>query len=128
MPICYTIRHGLEKTSPEKKRSKLYALVLMHCPPDPEEILKKMSAWNVVSKAHNAVGLLKVVRDVAHDQTDMKQTVMGFVESTTKLFTYHQDENLSNNNYSIKFNTTIESIGAHGGQPWHHSGPASLHG
>ena len=46
-----------------------------------------MSAWNAVSKLHDAIGLLKMVCDVAHDHMDMNQTVMGFVESTAELFT-----------------------------------------
>ena len=45
-------------------RSRLYALILQHCPPDLEEVLKTMSAWQAVCDAQDAVGLLKMVRDV----------------------------------------------------------------
>ena len=48
-------------------QSRLYALLLMQCSPDLEEILKTMSVWNAVSKAHDAIGLLKMVHDVVHD-------------------------------------------------------------
>ena len=82
-------------------RSRLYALVLMHCPPNLEEILKTISVWNVVSKAHNAIGLLKMVPNVVHDQTEAKQTVMGFVESIAEFFTYHQEEKTSGDDCSI---------------------------
>ena len=51
-----------------------------------------MSPWKTVSSGYDTVGLLKMVKDVAHDQTEAKQTVMGFVESTAELFTYHQGE------------------------------------
>ena len=80
------------------KRSRLYALILMHCPPDLEEILRTMSAWTAVSNGYNVIGLLKMVHDVAHDQTEAKQTVMGFVQTTVELCTYHQDESLSYDN------------------------------
>ena len=86
-----------------------------------------MSSWKQVSEDHDAIGLLKMVRDVAHDQTEAKQTVMGFVESTAELFTYHQSEKTSDDNYSIMFNASVESIKAHGGQPWHHPGLATTH-
>ena len=52
---------------------------------------------------------------------------MGFVESTVELFTLHQNEKMSNNDYSILFNATVESVKAHGGQPWHHPGLALQH-
>ena len=54
-----------------------------------------MSPWKAVSKGYDAIGLLKMVRDVAHDQTEAKQTVMGYVKSTAELFTYHQGANMS---------------------------------
>ena len=69
-------------------RARLYALIFQHCPPDLEEVLKTMSPWKMVSSEYNAIGLLKMMKDVAHDQTEAKQTVMRFVESTAELFTY----------------------------------------
>ena len=60
-------------------RSRLYVLILIHCTSDLEEILRTMSAWTVVSNGYDAIGLLKMVHGVAHDQTEAKQTVMGFV-------------------------------------------------
>ena len=71
--------------------------------------------------------MLKMVKDVAHNQTEAKQTVMGFVESTVELFTYHQGENVSNDDYSIMFNVLVESIKAHDGKPWHHPGLTKMH-
>ena len=85
-----------------------------------------MSAWQAVCDAQDAVGLLKMVRDVAHDQTEAKQTVMGFVESTAEFFTYHQSEKETDDEYGIMFNAMVDSIKAHGGSPWHHPGLAAL--
>ena len=98
-------------------RSRLYALILMHCPQDLEEILKTMSPWTALSDGYDATQLLKMVCDVAHIQTEVNQTVMGFVESMTKLFAHHKDNKLSDDDYSIIFNATVESIKVHGGQP-----------
>ena len=34
---------------------------------------------------------------------------------------------MSNDDYSIMFNASVESIKAHGGKPWHHPGLAKMH-
>ena len=53
--------------------------------------------------------------------------MMGFSESTVKLFAYNQEENTSDDDYITMFNAIVESIKAHGRQPWHDPGLADLH-
>ena len=48
-----------------------------------------MGAWTAVGDKHDVIVLLEMVCDVVHDQTEAEKTVMGFVESTAELFTYH---------------------------------------
>ena len=86
-----------------------------------------MKSCTTVSSGYDAIGLLKMLRDVAHDQTESKQTVMRFVESIAELFTYHQGEKETDDEYGIMFNAYVESIKAHGGNPWHHPGLAKQH-
>ena len=64
---------------------------------------------------------------MSHDQTEAKQRVMGFVESTAELFTYHQGEKVSDGDYSIMFNASVKSIKAHSGKPWHHPSLTEMH-
>ena len=46
----------LEKTCQWKNnRARLYALILQHCPPDLEEVLKTMSPWKMVSSGYDAI-------------------------------------------------------------------------
>ena len=108
-------------------QSRIYALVLMHCPPNLKEVLKTLSTWNVVQDDQDAIRLLKMICNVVHDQTEAKQTVMGFVESIAELFTYHQSEKESDDDYSIMFNAMVELIKANGRQPWRHLKLANLH-
>jgi hypothetical protein len=108
-------------------RSRIYVLVLMHYPPDLEEVLKTLSTWNAVRDDQDVIGLLKLICNVAHNQTEAKQTTMGFVESIAELFTYYQSEKESNNDYSIMFNAIVKSIKANSGQPWRHPKLADLH-
>ena len=56
--------------------------------PDLEKVLKTMTNWDSVSASENAMGLLAMIRDVLHDKTGAKQTVMTFVESTIEFFTF----------------------------------------
>ena len=49
------------------------------------------------------------------------------MESTAKLFTYHQDGKMSNDDYSIMFNAAVASIKVPGGPSCHHPGLASLY-
>ena len=76
-----------------------------------------MSPWKTVSSGYDAIRLLKMVKDVAHDQTEAKQMVMGFIESTAELFTYHQGEKVSDDDYSIMFIESVEVVKAHGRKP-----------
>ena len=73
--IHYKVR--LEETCQWKNnRARFYALIFQHCPPDLEEVVKTMSPWKMVSSGYDTIGLLKMVKDVVHDQTEAKQTVM----------------------------------------------------
>ena len=80
-----------------------------------------------MSLGYDIIGLLKMVNDAAHDQTEANQTVMEFVESTAKLFANHQGEKVSNSNYSIMFNASVKSIKAHSRKPWHNPGLSDMH-
>ena len=80
-----------------------------------------------MSSGYDAVGLLKMEKDITHDQTEAKKTVMEFLESTAELFTYHQGEKVSDDDYSIMFNASVESIKANVGKPWHHPSLAKMH-
>ena len=110
----------VDSTAWATNRAKIFALVLEHCPPDLEEVLKTLSSWVKVHDEQDAIELLKMVRNVALDQTETKQTVMSYVESSYELFTFHQDKHDTLDNYSIMFKAIVDSIEAHGGRPWHH--------
>ena len=58
--------------------ANIYNLLLIHCSPDLEEVPKTMTNWDSVSASENEMGLLAMIRDVSHDKTGAKQTVMTF--------------------------------------------------
>ena len=100
--------------------AKIYNLLLIYCPPDLEEVLKTMANRDSASASENAMGLLTMIRDVSHNKTGAKQTVMTFVESTIEFFTFCQQVGMSNDEYAIMFKAYVEALTAHGGTPWHH--------
>ena len=59
----------LDKSAWDVNRAKIFALVLEHCPPDFEEVLKNLSAWDKVDEEKDAIELLKLVGGVAMDKT-----------------------------------------------------------
>ena len=100
--------------------TKIYNLLLVHCLTDLEEVLKTMTNWDLVSVSENAMGMLAMIRDVLHNKTGAKQTVMTFVELTIEFFTFCQQVGMSNDEYAIVFKAYVEALTAHGGTPWHH--------
>ena len=79
-----------------------------------------MTNWDLVSASEDAMGLLPMIRDVSHDKTGAKQTVMTFVESTIEFFNFCQQVFMSNDKYAIMFKGYVNALTAHGGTPWHH--------
>ena len=66
-----------------------------------------------MEEEQDAIELLKLVRDVAMDNTETKQTVMSYVESFLELFLYHQGKKDTLNYYSIMFKANVDLIKAH---------------
>ena len=79
-----------------------------------------MPNWDSVSASDNAMGMLAMIRDVSHDKTGAKHTVMTFVESKIEFFTLCQQVGMSNDKYAIMFKSYFEALMEHGGTPWHH--------
>ena len=105
--------------------TKIYNLLLVHCLTDLEEVLKTMTNWDLVSASEDAMGLIAMIRDVSHDKTGSKQTVMTFVKLAIEFFTFCQQVGMSNYEYAIMFKAYVEVLTAHGGTPWHY--PALMH-
>ena len=95
----YMIKYKKAKREEEEWETcsaKIYNLLLVHCPLDLEEVLKTMTNWGLFSASEDAMGLLAMIRDVSHDKTGAKQTVMTFFESTIEFFTFCQQVGMSN--------------------------------
>ena len=83
--------------------AKIYNLLLIHCPLDLEEVLKTMTNWDSVRASEDTMGLLAMIRNVSHDKTGTKQTVMLFIKLTIEFFTFCQQVSMSNDMYAIMF-------------------------
>ena len=77
-----------------------------------------MSGWEGAYTDDNAIELLKMLRDVAHNQVERKQATYSYVELVAEMFLMHQERNQSNDDYYKSFRSHVETIKAHGGRPW----------
>ena len=71
----------------ENSLTRMFNLTLQHCIPELEDKLKITSGFTDVHLERDAIGLLGLIRDVAHDHTDDKNEVMACVESDLALYT-----------------------------------------
>ena len=54
----------------EENRPRTYNLVLQHCPPKLETTITSQVNLDQVQAHRNVVGLLKMIRDIAHNQDE----------------------------------------------------------
>ena len=57
----------------ENNRSRIFAIVLQHCPVDLVQRLKSKDLWSVTNLGKDVIALAKMIRDVAHAHDDTTQ-------------------------------------------------------
>ena len=55
-----------------KNRSRAFNLFQQHCPETVKTEVKQAEKWKEVSESHDAIGLLKILRDLAHRKKERK--------------------------------------------------------
>ena len=64
--------------------------------------------------------LLKMIRNIAHDVKQRKQSIMLTVENDLELYLNYQESTQSTNEFYKVFNATIDTINTHSGQAGYH--------
>ena len=67
--------------------SRMFAIVLQHCPPDLVQRLKSKDLWAVTKEKLDVITLTKMMRDVAHVHDDTTPGIMAIVTSDMTLYT-----------------------------------------
>ena len=64
---------------------------------------------------------LKMIRNIAHNVKQRKQSIMSDVEKYLDLYLKYQESTQSTNDFYNVFNATIDNINVHGGQSGYHT-------
>ena len=60
----------------KNNRSRMFAIVLQHCPPDLVQRLKSKDLWAVTKENMDVIALTKMIRDVTHAHANTSQGTM----------------------------------------------------
>ena len=75
----------------KNNRSRMFAIVLQHCPPDLVQRLKSKDLWTPTFAKRDVIGLPKMIGGVAHAHDDTTQCTMAIVASDMTMYTTYMD-------------------------------------
>ena len=96
----------------EELESKGYSLVLQNFYPELTAELKNINIWPVTEDKRSVVMLLKMIRNIAHNVKQRKQSIMSTVENDSELYLKYQESMQSTSGFYKLFNATINTINA----------------
>ena len=96
------------------------SLLLQHFTPELTAEPKNINSSHVAEYKRSVLMLLKMIRDIAHNVNQRKQSIMLTVENYSELYLKYQESMQSTNNFYKVFNATIDTINAHGGKAGSH--------
>ena len=71
----------------KNNRSRMFAIVLQHCPVDLIQRLKSKDLWVATNLGKDVIVLTHMIRDIAHAHDDTAQGTMAIVDSDMALYT-----------------------------------------
>ena len=108
-------RWEAKNTLYKENRSRAYHLFLQHCPTPLRTELKQAEKWEGVSKDHDVIGLLTILRALAHGKKERKQSTMIKVRADIGLYATLQGERQTLDDYGRIFDGQVDVIKANGG-------------
>ena len=64
----------------EENGKRVYSLILQHCHPTLELKIPEQTGWILVCNYRDMVGLLKLIRNITHNQDETNHAAMSVVE------------------------------------------------
>ena len=114
--------HRTKKEKWDENRPRTYNLVLQHCPPELETRLTSQANWDQVQANLNVVGLLEMIRDIAHNHNGSKPGLMAIIECDLELSLRFQGKTKSCDDFMAMFKARVDTINAHKGHAGDHPG------
>eukprot|EP00804_Cyclotella_cryptica_P009344 CCRYP_009005-RD/>CCRYP_009005-RD protein AED:0.36 eAED:0.36 QI:20/0.12/0.11/1/0/0/9/0/1019 len=100
----------------EDAKPRLYQLILAHCHPDMEQKVQASERFETINQEQDPVGLLQLIRSIAHKHEDVKGGTMSIVEHDMGLYTCYQRPYWTNIEYYNLFKAARDVVNVHGGQ------------
>jgi hypothetical protein len=101
-----------EKYQENKPRS--YALLIEHCMPTLNMLLKDNDSWDVIDPAQYSIRLLRLIRGFCCEFNSTKQTARGIMEVEEGIFLFWQQDTQSNDEYFKQFKTPVDTVEGYG--------------
>ena len=106
----------------EENRPRTYNLVLQHCPPELEIRLTSQAKWDQVRVNRDVVGLLQMIRNIAHNYDKSKPGLMAIIECDLELSLGFQGKDETCDEFMAVFKARVDTINAHRGHAGCHPG------
>ena len=106
----------------EENGQRVYSLILHHCHPTLELKISEHTGWILVRDSGDMVGLLKLIRNITHNQDETKHADMSVVECDLELMLGFQEKYQSLDDFMRMFLAKCDTIKACGGGPGIHMG------
>ena len=94
----------------KNNRSRMFAIVLQHCPPDLVQRLKSKDLWTVTKEKLDVITLPKMICDVAHAHDDTTQGTMAIVASVMTLYTTYMSKSETPASFCSTFQANMDTI------------------
>ena len=93
-----------------------FFLLRGHCPPTTMSKVKGHAGWTQAEADADVVGLLKIIRDLAHSVEEEAHTTVATVKRDLDLFSCFMTKTESPEDYEERFNARIKVVNAHDGE------------
>ena len=77
--------------------------------------IEESSEWNAVNDASDCIGLLKIIKKVAHNTEDQKNPMLSLMEATQHIYNMCQQDHQTPEAYKLQFNNMMDVITSMGG-------------
>ena len=104
----------------KNNRSRMFDIVLQHCPPDLVQRLKSKDLWTVTFAKRGGIALTKMIRDMAHVHDDTTQGTMVIVPSDMTLYTTYMSKSEIPAAFCRTFQANVDTINTHRGSAGYH--------
>ena len=109
----------------DKNQPRAYNLVLQHFPPELETRLTTQTEWDQVWVDRDVIGLLKMIRNIAHNHDKNKLGLMVIIDSDMELYLGFQGPNEACDDYMAIYKARVDTINSHSDLAVKHPGHMS---